>query len=121
MYIDAIPLIFKNGGKEMYKEQKLSHVLGMLFVSVFMLGVAVTCVNVVPVADLVKEFGIPAAAAVTILTIVEAGGWVSLILSILSGVASGGLSLIAAAGKQGIKAYLKEQIKKKGRAAVIAW
>ena len=57
----------------------------------------------------------------TTINIVEAGGWVVTILSILAGVASGGLALIAAAGKQGIKAFLKKEIKKKGRAAVIAW
>ena len=43
------------------------------------------------------------------------------ILSILTAIGSGGLSLIAAAGKEGIKKYLKKQIKKKGKKAVIAW
>ena len=42
-------------------------------------------------------------------------------MSILAAIGSGGLSLIAAAGKQGIKKYLKKQIKKKGKKAVIAW
>jgi circularin A/uberolysin family circular bacteriocin len=105
----------------MYREQKLSHVFGMLFASIIILGASVLCINIIPVADMVKEFGIPAAVAGTVLNIVEAGGWVSLIVSILTGAATGGLSLIAAAGKQGIKKYLKKQIKKKGKKAVIAW
>lgn len=105
----------------MYREQKLSHVFGMLFASIIILGASVLCINIIPVADMVKEFGIPAAVAGTVLNIVEAGGWVSLIVSILTGAATGGLSLIAEAGKQGIKKYLKKQIKKKGKKAVIAW
>lgn len=87
----------------------------MLFASIIILGASVLCINIIPVADMVKEFGIPAAVAGTVLNIVEAGGWVSLIVSILTGVASGGLTLIAEAGKQGIKKYLKKQIKKKGK------
>lgn len=105
----------------MYREQKLSQVFGMLFASIIILGASVLCINIIPVADMVKEFGIPAAVAGTVLNIVEAGGWVSLIVSILTGAATGGLSLIAEAGKQGIKKYLKKQIKKKGKKAVIAW
>lgn len=52
---------------------------------------------------------------------VEAGGAVTTIVSILTAVGSGGLSLIAAAGKETIRQYLKNEIKKKGRKAVIAW
>ena len=71
--------------------------------------------------DMVKEFGIPAATAGTILNLLDAADGVATIVSILAGLATGGLSLIAAAGKQGIKKYLKKQIKKKGKKAVIAW
>lgn len=106
---------------KMVKEQKLSNVMGMLVLSVTMLAGATVCTNILPIADLVKEFGIPAAVAGVILNIVEAGGWVTTIVSILTAIGSGGLSLIAAAGKEGIKKYLKKQIKKKGKKAVIAW
>nr|MDF9458572.1 uberolysin/carnocyclin family circular bacteriocin [Bacillus pumilus] len=74
-----------------------------------------------PVADLAKEFGIPGSVAAVVLNVVEAGGAVTTIVSILTAVGSGGLSLIAAAGKETIRQYLKAQIKKKGRKAVIAW
>ncbi len=105
----------------MVKEQKMTNVIGMLVLSVTMLVGATLCTDILPIADLVKEFGIPAAVAGAVLNIVEAGGWVTTIVSILAAIGSGGLSLIAAAGKQGIKKYLKKQIKKKGKKAVIAW
>lgn len=66
-----------------------------------------------PVADLAKEFGIPGSVAAVVLNVVEAGGAVTTIVSILTAVGSGGLSLIAAAGKETIRQYLKAQIKKK--------
>ncbi|MGP3738687.1 uberolysin/carnocyclin family circular bacteriocin [Bacillus sp. 4A_MP2] len=77
--------------------------------------------QVLPVADLAKEFGIPGSVAAVVLNVVEAGGAVTTIVSILTAVGSGGLSLIAAAGKETIRQYLKNEIKKKGRKAVIAW
>ncbi|WP_345831667.1 uberolysin/carnocyclin family circular bacteriocin [Bacillus safensis] len=77
--------------------------------------------QMLPVADLAKEFGIPGSVAAVVLNVVEAGGAVTTIVSILTAVGSGGLSLIAAAGKETIRQYLKNEIKKKGRKAVIAW
>lgn len=74
-----------------------------------------------PLANMVKEFGIPAGLAATILNIIEAGGAVTTILTILTGIGSGGLSLIAAAGRETIRQYLKNEVKKRGRKAVIAW
>lgn len=77
--------------------------------------------QMLPLAHLAKEFGIPGGVAATVLSLVEAGGWVVTIVSILTAVGSGGLSLLAAAGKETIRIYLKKQIDKKGRRAVIAW
>ena len=93
----------------------------MLAISGIILGGSTLCAQFLSVADLALQFGIPTSVATLVINIVEAGGWVVTILSILAGVASGGLALIAAAGKQDIKAFLKKEIKKKGRAAVIAW
>lgn len=69
--------------------------------------------QMLPVADLAKEFGIPGSVAAVVLNVVEAGGAVTTIVSILTAVGSGGLSLIAAAGKETIRQYLKNEIKKK--------
>lgn len=103
------------------KTQKISSMLMILSGALMLITISSITINVLPVAQLVKEFGIPAALAGTILNIVEAGGWVTTIISILTALGSGGLSLIAEAGKQGVKKYLKKQIKKKGKKAVIAW
>ncbi|MCY7521253.1 uberolysin/carnocyclin family circular bacteriocin [Paenibacillus larvae] len=51
----------------------------------------------------------------------QAGGAITTIVSILTAIGSGGLSLLAAAGKETIRQYLNQQIKEKGRKAVIAW
>lgn len=67
------------------REHKYSEIVKILAATLVFTALAMVCVNCMPVADMVKEFG------------------------------------IAAAGKQGIKKYLKKQLKKKGRAAVIAW
>lgn len=106
---------------KMVKENKVSSILMLFALSLVVLAALNVTLQFVPVAHLAKEFGIPGGVAATVLNIVEAGGWATTILSILTAVGSGGLSLIAAAGKESIKVYLKKQIKKKGRKAVIAW
>lgn len=52
----------------------------------------------IPIAYLTKEFGIPSAASV--------------IIGILSGFLTGGLGLIANAGRQALTVYLKEELRK---------
>jgi circularin A/uberolysin family circular bacteriocin len=102
-------------------ENKLSLLFGALAVGFLMLALFSLSLQLLPVADLAKEFGIPGSVAAVVLNVVEAGGAVTTIVSILTAVGSGGLSLIAAAGKETIRQYLKKEIKKKGRKAVIAW
>ncbi|AQZ45960.1 hypothetical protein B5S25_04415 [Paenibacillus larvae subsp. pulvifaciens] len=63
----------------------------------------------------------PASLAAVVLNVVQAGGAITTIVSILTAIGSGGLSLLAAAGKETIRQYLNQQIKEKGRKAVIAW
>lgn len=110
-----------NYNESTVKEQKLSAIIG------YMLGVGCICMmctlcfNICPVAHLAKEFGIPAAASAVVLKYLDAADAVVTIISILSAIGSGGLALIAAAGKKGVVKYLKKQIKKKGKKAVIAW
>lgn len=108
-------------GSEMVIEQSYSKLFGAAALSAVMIASMFFVMQTLPMADMVKEFGIPAAVAATVLNIVEAGGWVVTIVTILTAVGSGGLSLLAAAGKESIRVYLKKQIKKKGRKAVIAW
>lgn len=103
------------------KEQKLTNILGYLCITAFTLAVTSVLIGVSPVANLTKEFGIPAAAASGLIWWLDKGATAATIAGIVAGFASGGLSLIAEAGKQSVKAYLKKQIKKKGKKAVIAW
>ncbi|MFT2751800.1 circular bacteriocin, circularin A/uberolysin family [Clavibacter sp. Sh2088] len=84
--------------------------------------VATTLVmGTLPMADLAREFGIPTAIGGTVLNLATAGGTAATIVGILVGLGSGGLGLIAAAGRETIKQFLLNEIKKKGRKAVLAW
>lgn len=103
------------------KEQKISTVLGYLGVAAITFGAAGMLIGACPIANLVKEFGLPAAGASGLLWYLDAGSSAATIVGFLSGLASGGLSLIYAAGRQTIKAYLRREIRKRGRKAVIAW
>ncbi|EOJ79470.1 uberolysin/carnocyclin family circular bacteriocin [Enterococcus faecalis] len=105
----------------MVKENKFSKIFILMALSFLGLALFSASLQFLPIAHMAKEFGIPAAVAGTVLNVVEAGGWVTTIVSILTAVGSGGLSLLAAAGRESIKAYLKKEIKKKGKRAVIAW
>lgn len=105
----------------MVKEHKLSTMFLSMTGCVFLFSGMLLSSQVLPVAFLVKEFGIPAAVASSVLWAVDAGSTVTTIVSILTAVGTGGLSLIAAAGKSTIKSYLKKQVKKMGKKAVIAW
>jgi len=78
-------------------------------------------INVLPVANLMKEFGLPSVAAYTILYYLNVGSTVTTIISILTGLATGGLSLIAAAGKLSIKAFLNKKKRELGTRAFVAW
>jgi circularin A/uberolysin family circular bacteriocin len=105
----------------MVKEQSVSRLALIGAASALMLTIGMMAIHLLPMAEMAKEFGIPAGVAGTVLTIVEAGGWVTTIVTILAGVGTGGLALLAAAGKESIRVYLRKQIQKKGRRAVIAW
>ncbi|AQR79056.1 hypothetical protein B7C51_14300 [Paenibacillus larvae subsp. pulvifaciens] len=102
-------------------EIKLSLLLGALAMGFLMLALFLFSLQFLPVADLAKEFGIPASIAAVVLNIVNAGGAVTTIVSILLAVGSGGLSLLAAAGKETIRQFLKKKIQEKGKRATIAW
>lgn len=70
---------------------------------------------------LTKEFGVPAAVGSLAVSYIEAGVTVKVLISLLVGVGSGGLGLIANAGKMALTQYLKQELKKRGKKAFIAW
>ncbi|MBP3222951.1 MAG: uberolysin/carnocyclin family circular bacteriocin [Actinomycetaceae bacterium] len=103
------------------KEYKPVHmVAGAVVVCSFMI-LGLYMMQFVMVGNLAQKFGIPAWASAVVLNVVQAGGWVTTIVTILTSIGSGGLALLAAAGKASVKAFLKKMIKEKGRKATIAW
>ena len=95
--------------------------LMMVVVSLAAIAAYALLLNVMPLADLAKEFGIPTVAANLILSALDWGMTAATILSIVAGIATGGLSLIAAAGQATLKEFLKKELEKRGRKAFIAW
>ncbi|WP_031405768.1 uberolysin/carnocyclin family circular bacteriocin [Geobacillus vulcani] len=102
-------------------ENKLTQLFILLFAGISIGGLYFFMLTFLPVADLAKEFGVPAWAAAWILTALDASTTVTAIVSFLTALGTGGLSLIAAAGTMGIKKYLKEELEKRGKQAFIAW
>lgn len=94
---------------------------GIPLLATGLLTAYVLLLNVLPVADLTKEFGIPSAVAAIINWYLDTGAVVSVITTLLIGVGSGGLGLIAAEGKTSIKVFLKEKCREMGTKAFTAW
>ncbi|RJG20640.1 circular bacteriocin, circularin A/uberolysin family [Paenibacillus thiaminolyticus] len=78
-------------------------------------------VSMLPVADMVKEFGVPAVAAGAVVKILEGVDWLITGAAILAAIGTGGASLVAAAGKESLKAFLKRKFGEMGKKAFIAW
>ncbi|AQZ49182.1 hypothetical protein B5S25_16930 [Paenibacillus larvae subsp. pulvifaciens] len=77
--------------------------------------------SMLPVADMVKEFGVPVAVATTVAKIMEAADWLITGAMILAAIGTGGASLLAAAGKESLKAFLKKKYGEMGARAFTAW
>lgn len=107
-------------GKLMKEYKPVHMVAGAVVVCSFMI-LGLYMMQFVMVGNLAQKFGIPAWASAVVLNVVQAGGWVTTIVTILTSIGSGGLALLAAAGKASVKAFLKKMIKEKGRKATIAW
>lgn len=94
---------------------------GLLLVSIALLFAYFFVMGNLPIAYLTKEFGIPSAVGSTLTWYLGMGATVSVIIGILSGFLTGGLGLIANAGRQALTLYLKEELRKRGKKAFIAW
>ncbi len=70
---------------------------------------------------LVKEFNVSEATAAAVLSFLGKADTAVTIAGILAILGTGGAGVVAAAGKQGVKAFLKKQLKKKGKKAFVAW
>ncbi|WP_394336079.1 uberolysin/carnocyclin family circular bacteriocin [Bacillus safensis] len=69
--------------------------------------------------DVTKEFGIPSAVGSTITWYLDMEAAASVIIGILSGFLTGGLGLIANAGRQALTVYLKEELRKRGKKVLL--
>lgn len=74
-----------------------------------------------PIADLAKEFGVPSAVGSVVAWYLDLGAAASIIIGLLTGFLSGGLGLIAAAGRETLKAFLLAELRKRGTKAFVAW
>lgn len=93
----------------------------MLASGLFLMSTYLLFLGFVPEMNLVKEFNIPTSVASAIL------GWIDIVsdavalAGMIAAIGTGGASLIAAAGSQGVKAYIKKMYREKGRKATIAY
>ncbi|AVF25935.1 circular bacteriocin, circularin A/uberolysin family [Paenibacillus larvae subsp. larvae] len=102
-------------------KSKFTQLLLLLIGSVACLGLYFTMLSMLPVADMVKEFGVPVAVATTVAKIMEAADWLITGAMILAAIGTGGASLLAAAGKESLKAFLKKKYGEMGARAFTAW
>ncbi len=98
---------------ETKNEIKLHVLFGALAVGFLMLALFSFSLQMLPVADLAKEFGIPGSVAAVVLNVVEAGGAVTTIVSILTAVGSGGLLSLQRLVKRQFVSTLKTKLRKK--------
>lgn len=90
--------------------------LGTLLISGYAL-----LLHFLPIADLTKEFGVPSAVGGLVADAISGGATAMTIIGILAGFLTGGLGLIANAGRAALTSYLKKELNKRGRKAFIAW
>jgi circularin A/uberolysin family circular bacteriocin len=95
--------------------------LGMLVVMISVISFLIIGISGSPIALLANEFKIPTAITINIVNLCLDGSSIITIMSIIGGLATGGLGLIAAAGRETIRAYIVSQVKKRGAAATAAW
>ncbi|PDO09640.1 MAG: hypothetical protein BLM47_11390 [Candidatus Reconcilbacillus cellulovorans] len=93
----------------------------LLVLGVCSLALYFALFTTLPLYDLAKEFGLPGWVAAWILYALDAGTTVTAIVSFLTALGTGGLSLLAAAGSMAIQEFLKKKLLEMGRRAFIAW
>ena len=105
----------------MVQEQSMARLFGVAALGTLLLIAATVALQGMPVADLLKDFGIPSSAGAVIVWLITDGALVVTIVAFLVGLGTGGLGLIAAAGKTSLKVFLKKKKEEMGSRAFIAW
>ncbi|WP_079416532.1 uberolysin/carnocyclin family circular bacteriocin [Paenibacillus ferrarius] len=93
----------------------------LLLVSVAAVLAYALLLNTLPLADLAKEFGIPAVVGNALVQALDWGLTAATIVSIIGAFITGGLSIVAAAGTTALKTYLRNKLTEMGTKAFVAW
>ncbi|MCP3027035.1 uberolysin/carnocyclin family circular bacteriocin [Halobacillus sp. A5] len=105
----------------MHKSINISKPIILLsFGLVLMVGYAFI-LQTAPIADLAKEFGVPSAVGGLVADSISGGATAVTIIGILGGFLTGGLGIVANAGRAALMKYLKDELQERGRRAFIAW
>ncbi|WP_290716389.1 MULTISPECIES: uberolysin/carnocyclin family circular bacteriocin [Exiguobacterium] len=77
--------------------------------------------GMLPEMNLVKEFNLSVVVATQVLRWLDVISWGVTLVALIGSIGTGGASLIAAAGSAGVKKYLTDLVKEKGKKAAIAY
>lgn len=89
--------------------------------SLVLMALYAAVLQYIPVADMTQQFGVPTALSGTVASLISNGSTAIAVIGVLGGFMSGGLGLIANAGRAALMKYLKDELEKRGRKAFIAW
>lgn len=104
-----------------YVARKAANYGFLLGVGLLLLATYAWLIGLVPEMNLVKEFKLSVSTATTIFAWLDIISWGVTLVALIGGLGTGGASLIAAAGSVGVKKYLKDLAKEKGKKAAIAY
>lgn len=77
--------------------------------------------GILPEMNLVKEFNLSTVAAAQVFAWLDYISWGVSLVALIGSLGTGGAALVAAAGAQGIRKYLTDLAKEKGKKAAIAY
>lgn len=92
----------------------------LLALGIVLLSTYAFLLGMLPEMNLVKEFNIPTSVASAALGYLDVISNAVALAGAIAALGTGGASLIAAAGAQGVKVFLKTMWREKGRKATIA-
>ncbi|MDR1521406.1 MAG: uberolysin/carnocyclin family circular bacteriocin [Streptococcaceae bacterium] len=105
----------------MIRKNKISFIFMIFSGTLFSLITIFKILQIVPIFYLAKEFAIPSTAAVIAVDVIDNGMTLVSVAAVITAIGTGGASLVAAAEGQALRAFIKSQIRKIGKKAVIAW
>lgn len=120
-FLKASHNFFYEGGVNMNLALKTSKPILFFALGILLISGYALLLHFLPIAELTKEFGVPSAVGALVANAISGGSTAITVIGILAGFLTGGLGLIANAGRAALMAYLKKELEKRGRKAFIAW